>query len=123
MGRDCETKFAPSGDAVTSFSVAVKSGYGEKESTIWANCAIWGKRGESVAPYLLKGQLVGLVGELNVREYDKKDGTKGHSVDVRVNDLTLLGKKDSTGAPAQSAHSEAKANAYQPQPDDDGIPF
>lgn len=93
LGKDCQTRFTSGGDAVTSFAVAVKSGYGEKAATTWANCAMWGKRGEAVAPYLLKGALVGVSGELTNREYTDKDGTKRYSLDVRVNDLTLLGGK------------------------------
>jgi single-strand DNA-binding protein len=94
IGRDCETKHTPSGDIVVSFSVGVQCGYGEKKTTTWANCQMWGKRGEKVAPYLTKGQLVGVSGEVNMREWADKDGNKRHNLDVRVNDLTLLGRKD-----------------------------
>lgn len=124
LGRDAETKFVGE-SSVTEFSVAVKSGYGDKESTAWPRCQMWGTRGEKVAQYLVKGQLVGVSGELSMREYDKKDGSgKGYSLDVRVNDLTLLGKKGDVhpqdAAPA-SEHSAAKANAFADYEDD--IPF
>lgn len=114
-----------------SFSVAVKSGYGDKEATTWPKCTLFGKRSEGVFPYLKKGQLVGVSGELTLREYDKKDGSgKGSSLEVRVNDLTLLGKKgDVQPSDAVDEHNEAKSNAYQPQAAasgggfDDEIPF
>lgn len=109
-----------------SFSVAVKSGYGEKEATTWPKCTMFGKRGEGVFPYLKKGQLVGVSGELTLREYDKKDGSgKGSSLEVRVNDLTLLGKKGDAPAQEQSEHNESKANAYAKQPNtfDDDVGF
>ena len=121
LGRDAEQRHTASGDSVVSFSVAVKSGYGDNEATTWPKCTMWGKRGESVLPYLKKGQLVGISGEATLREYDKKDGSgKGYSLEVRVNDLTLLGKK---GDAAPSEHSEAKANAFQKQADDFDEPF
>ena len=102
LGRDNELRHTPNGDCVVSFSVGVKSGYGKNESTTWANCSMFGKRAESVAPYLIKGQLVGITGEATLREYDRKEGTKGYSLDVRVNDLTLLGgKKDSESRQAK----------------------
>ena len=94
LGRDHELRHTPNGDAVVSFSVGVKSGFGEKASTVWANCSMFGKRAEAVAPYLSKGQLVGISGEVNLREWTDKDGGKRQSLDVRVNDLTLLGGKD-----------------------------
>lgn len=91
--RDADTRYTPSGDTVVSFSVGVKSGFGDKATTTWANCSIWGKRGEAVAQYLVKGQLVGISGEVTLREYQDKEGQKRSSLDVRVNDLTLLGRK------------------------------
>lgn len=127
IGRDAEQKFLTDGTSIVSFSVAVKSGYGDKEATTWPKCTMFGKRGEGVFPYLKKGQLVGVSGELTLREYDKKDGSgKGASLEVRVNDLTLLGKKGDAPVQEQSEHSEQKSNAYQKQPAntfDDDIGF
>ena len=91
---DAETRYSKSGDAIVSFSVAVKSGFGDKATTTWARCSMFGNRGTAVSEFLTKGQLVGVCGEVTLREYDKKDGSKGFSLEVRVNDLTLLGKKD-----------------------------
>ena len=54
---------------------------------------MFGKRGEAVLKYLTKGQLVGVSGEATLRKYARKDGVEGVSLDVRVNDLTLLGGK------------------------------
>ena len=105
IGEDCNTRFTQSGDSVVSFSVGVKSGFGDKATTTWAKCAMFGKRGESVAPYLKKGALVGISGEVNNREYQDKEGQKRYSLDVRVNDLTLLGGKSdrAESAPSQPA--------------------
>lgn len=116
LGRSAEQKIVGDQSLVT-FSVAVKSGYGEKAVTTWVNCQMWGKRGESVLPYLTKGQLVGVSGEATLRLYEKKDGGQGASLDVRVNDLTLLGKKGDAQPDTDtsvSAHSAAKANADAP---------
>lgn len=117
VGGDAETRHIPSGEVVVGFNVAVKSGYGDKAVTTWVRCAIWGKRGEAVAPYLLKGQLVGVVGEATNRKYDK-DGQERYSLEVRVSDLTLLGKKDDT----RSAPAKAERHPPPVDPDDD-IPF
>ena len=115
LGHSAEQKFITSGESVVEFSVAVKSGFGAKASTTWAKCAMWGKRGEAVLQYLKKGQLVGVSGEVTLRQYVKKDGTSGASLEVRVNDLTLLGKNEV----AQDDESSAS-----PSTDiDDDIPF
>ena len=94
IGRDAEQRHTAGGDSVVSFSVGVKAGYGDKASTVWANCTLFGKRGESLVPYLLKGQLVGVSGEVAMREWQDKEGQKRTSLDIRVNDVTLLGKRD-----------------------------
>ena len=125
LGRDCDTRHPAAGDAVVSFSVGVKAGFGDKATTTWANCSMFGKRGESVAPYLKKGALVGISGELNNREYQDKEGQKRYSLDVRVSDLTLLGGKQSgDSAPSQPAKPRnaqgAQGGAFD---DSDEIPF
>ena len=127
LGRDAEQRFAPSGTAVVSFSVGVKTGFGDKEKTTWANCAMFGKRAEAVAAYLKKGTLVAIVGEVDHRDYQDKEGQKRYSLDVRVNDLTLLGGKSdrSESAPSQPAKPRnaqgAQGGAFDE--DSDQIPF
>ena len=121
IGKDAESRFLPNGDPVVSFSVGVKSGYGEKATTTWARCAMFGKRAESVSQYLTKGQLVGISGEVTLREWNDKEGQKRNSLEVRVNDLTLLGKKDGQQAaqPRQQAPSQQSGGMDM----DDEIPF
>lgn len=98
LGRDAEVRHTQSGTTVCSFSVAVKSGYGDREKTSWIRCNLWGKRAESGLPqYLTKGQQVAVSGELTVSEYEAQDGTKRTNVEVRVNDVSLIG---GSGAPA-----------------------
>lgn len=133
IGKDAEQRYTPSGDAVLQFSVGVKSGYGDKASTTWARCAMWGKRGEAVAQYLTKGQLVGISGEVTLREFTDRDGQKRSSLEVRVNDLSLLGgKRDgeqsaprSESAPTQNQQRSAPAQNNGGAFDDfeDSIPF
>ena len=126
IGEDCNTRFTQSGDSVVSFSVGVKSGFGDKATTTWAKCAMFGKRGESVAPYLKKGALVGISGEVNNREYQDKEGQKRYSLDVRVNDLTLLGGKSSgDSAPSEKPQQRNAQGAQKPSFEDmdSDIPF
>ena len=131
LGRDCDTRYTQSGDAVVSFSVGVKAGFGDKATTTWANCSMFGKRGEAVSQYLKKGTLVGIVGEVNLREYQDKEGQKRYSLDVRVSDLTLLGGKKSEdddphkyGAPKQQPQRNAQGAPKASISDmDDDIPF
>ena len=121
LGKDAETRYLQSGDPVVSFSVGVKSGYGDKATTTWARCSMFGKRGEAVAPYLVKGQQVAISGEASLREYTDKQGQQRASLEVRVNDLTLVGGKregQQSAAPRQQAAQQSGGMDM-----DDDIPF
>lgn len=115
LGQDSEQRFTPNGDSIVSFSVGVKSGFGDKATTTWARCSMFGKRGDSVAPYLLKGQLVGITGELSAREWVDKEGLKRTSIEVRVSDLTLLGKRDSGAQTQDHAPQRQQQRPAAPQ--------
>ena len=118
LGKDAEQKYMANGDSIVSFSAACKSGFGDKAVTTWVRCSIFGKRGESVLPYLTKGQLVGVSGEFQAREWEDKEGQKRTSIECRVNDVTLLGGKQDK--PAQQQEAPAK----KPIADlDDDLPF
>lgn len=128
LGRDAEVKTIGAG-TVCNFAVAVKSGFGDKEKTEWISCAMWGKRAEGGLPqYLKKGQTVVVSGELSTREYQNSDGITKTVLEVRVAEVTLVGKRDDapvqhTPAPqAQQAPMQQQA-APQHAAYDDSIPF
>jgi single-strand DNA-binding protein len=119
LGGDAETRFTPGGDAVVSFSVAAIAGYGDKQVTTWAKCIMFGKRGEAVSAYLTKGTKVGIVGEVALKRWKNKDGIEVSTLEVRVNDLTLLGGKPESQPARKAEKPRADPDLY---PDDD-IPF
>jgi single-strand DNA-binding protein len=125
LGKDAETRYTPAGKAVVQFSVAVKSGYGENASTTWARCSLWGDRGTAVEQYLIKGQLVGITGEVQLKEFTNKEGNKQSSLEVRVNELTLLGgrqdKAEAPQRPVERKAAPAPAGAFDDFADD--LPF
>lgn len=86
--KDAVTRSTQSGDKVTGFSVAVGEGFGDNKRTLYFDCTLWGKRGESLAPYLTKGGKVAVSGELSTRERDGKT-----YLTVRADQVTLLGGK------------------------------
>lgn len=119
LGKDCR-KGNAGNTAVLNFSVAVRSGFGEKEQTLWIDCALFGKQAESkLSDYLLKGQQVAISGELGTREHDSK-----LYLTCRVNSIDLVGGKKDGGS---SAPQQQSRPAPQPAPDDcfddSSIPF
>ena len=104
IGRDAEVRNA-GGTSVAGFSLAVKSGYGDKAQTVWVDCSIWGKQAESgLVQYLKKGQFVVVTGELGTREHEGKT-----YVTLRVNNVTLGGKQDAQ----KSAQGQQQQQGYQ----------
>ena len=122
IGKDCETRFTTGGDAITAFSLAVDVGWGEKKTTLWLRCNGWGQRYEKVAPYLTKGQSVGVSGELSAPEWTARDGTTKTSIELRLNQLELLGSKSGEQSAPKTAYKDTVSN---PPADDFGgdIPF
>lgn len=99
IGHDAETRFTPKGLAIVSCNVALSSGFGKSSNTTWLKCSIFGKRGEAVAQYLKKGSQVGIEGEFSARPYTNKNGDEKLSLEVRVNSITLLGRKETAPDP------------------------
>lgn len=109
LGKDAEQKFLPDGTALLNFSVA--DSQGKDKPTIWWNCSLFGKRAESLAQYMTKGQAVTVSGNVTMREYEK-DGAKRQAFDIRVADVALQGgKRDEAPAPARQQSRPAPAPA------------
>ena len=122
IGNDAEVRYTPDGKAITSWSVALRSGYGKSEKTNWVRCTMFGERGVKVSEYLKKGTQVAVSGEVSLNEYTNKQGENKASLECNVSNLTLVGKRDTLSEPKEPA----KANGYQDQPLDEmesDIPF
>lgn len=125
LGGDVKVN-STGGSTVANFSVAVKSGFGDKAQTMWIACALWGKQAESkLIDYLTKGQQVAITGELSTREHDGKT-----YLQVRVSTIHLVGGKSEGGqqqAPRQQQAPQRQQQAPQPAPGlydfSDDIPF
>jgi len=130
IGRDVELRHTPNGEAVANLSLAFtygKRGADGKRPTQWVEAALWGKRAESLAPYLLKGQqVVAYLEDLSVQTFRKQDGTDGIKLAARVGDLELIAGQ---GEAQQQAPAPTRAPAPRPAAPsgfddmDDDIPF
>ena len=89
IGKDSELR--KTGDSnVLGFSVGSNVGYGANQSTMWIDCSVWGKRGETLQQYLKKGTQVTVSGSLSEREYTAKDGSVRKSLSLKVSDLNFV---------------------------------
>src|SRR5699024_5961845 len=87
---DVQLKFTPNGKAVCEVSVAEnnnrkneQTGQWETESTTWRRVSFWENQAEAVANEIQKGDRVIVAGDEKLREYERKDGSKGASLEMR----------------------------------------
>lgn len=108
LGKDAEVKYTQGGTAVCTFSLAVKSGYGDKEKTTWLSCSLFGKRAEGQLPqYLTKGTQVCVAGEIHLDEWQGHDGSTNKVLKMNVDKLDLIGGKQNTSPPPQGRQQSA----------------
>ena len=111
LGADPELKHLNGGDAVLNIRLAVsgseKRGGQYVDTTTWFRVAMFGKRAEGLAKFLAKGHRVAVSGRLTVREFDKKDGTKGTSVEISASDVVSLDSKKADGQATRSSGQRA----------------
>ena len=116
IGQDAVIKAIPSGTEVCEFSVATTNR--KDEETVWVKCALWGKRGVAMSPYLTKGSSVTVIGESNSRLHE---GKIYH--DVKVETIAFGGSSQSTGSKPVSQAPQAVAAPAAFDDFDDTIPF
>ena len=123
LGKDCEVRSTQSGMSVCSFSVAVKSGYGDNQKTTWVACTLFGKRAEGQLPqYLTKGAQVAISGEAFMDEW-QKDGVTNKMLKVNVDKLDLIGGVQQQRPQAQQQPQQAPQQPQQQQAHPQGQPM
>lgn len=116
LGKDCR-KGNAGNTAVLNFSIGVKSGFGDKEQTLWLDCAIFGKQAESkLGDYLVKGQQVAVSGELGTREHENKV-----YLTLRVNSIDLVGGKKESGSSSAPQQQRQQPSQQAAPPDQDPL--
>ena len=124
LGGDAETKFTQKGTAIATFSLPVVSGYGDNQKTSWVRCSIIGKRAEGgVVPYLKKGTQVAVIGEISLNTWTGKDGAEKTSLELKVDDISLVGGKSSERREPASPGYSAKDPFAGDDVDESSIPF
>ena len=141
LGKDPETRYAPSGDAVTNIVVATTETWkdktsGEKrEATEWHRVVFFGKLAEIAGQYLKKGSQVYLEGKLKTRKWQDKDGQDRYTTEINADEMKMLGSKgdgqQQEGQRPQQTQQRPLANTQrQPQGPaggfsdfEDSIPF
>jgi single-strand DNA-binding protein len=136
LGRDPETRYTSSGQAVCNFSVATDETYkdrnGERQKrTEWHKIVVWGKQAEIAQQYLKKGSLLYLEGRIQTRQWDDKEGQKRTSFEIVANNFRMLGGRAEAAAAGAGPSRDVEAGsqvvpeepAVGPEISDEDIPF
>jgi single-strand DNA-binding protein len=117
LGRDPETRYLPSGDAVTNISIATSEKWKDKggeqqEHTEWHRIAFFGKLAEIAGEYLKKGSPVYVEGRIRTRKWqDKESGQDKYSTEIVADRMQLLGSRGGGSGGAEPMSREPAAAA------------
>jgi single-strand DNA-binding protein len=112
LGRDPETRYLPSGEAVTNISVATtdswkdKASGEKKELTEWHRVAFFGRLAEIAGEYLKKGSQVYIEGSLRTRKWQDKEGKDRYTTEIRADVMQMLGSRAGAGEPRGEPRGE-----------------
>ena len=137
LTRDPELRTTQTGTSVCSFTIAVNRRFKNAEGGYDAdfiNCVAWRQQAEFMAKYFAKGRIVGVVGSIQTRNYDNKDGQKVYVTEVAVDEVHFVDSKSSSNdsfqapvsndAPAPAMPSFDSNDGFMPMPAaDDDLPF
>ena len=120
LSKDVDLRTTQSGKAVATFSIAVNRRFkgrdGERQTDFFPVIA-WNQLGEMCGKYLTKGKKVAVVGELQTRSYEDKQGVKRYVTEIVADEVEFLSPKE---APQESAQ-EAQGGFVDIE--DDHLPF
>ena len=118
LGADPESRFTPSGVAVSTFNIATNESWKNSEGnyedrTEWHRIVLHGKAAETANEYMKKGQMTYIEGRIRTRSWEDKDGVTRYTTEILADRFTMLGRKsDNSGAPPAKDGN-----------DDDDLPF
>ena len=141
LGKDPETRYAPSGEAICNITLATTDTWrdkasGEKrEATEWHRVVFFGKLAEIADQYLRKGSQVYIEGSLRTRKWTDKENVERYTTEIRADVMKMLGGKpegERQQSEPQQRSQPAQRQQQKPQDRDsgggfgefdDGIPF
>ena len=142
LGKDPETRYMPSGSAVTNLTLATSESWKDKQTgeqqdrTEWHKIAMFGRLAEIAAEYLRKGSQIYIEGKLRTRKWQDKEGKDRWTTEIVADEMQMLGGKGGgasagaaaaagAGAGAASGGGRAAVNDSGSPPGDfdDDIPF
>lgn len=115
-----ELKQTQNGKSVCGFTIAVDRNR-DREKTDFVPIVAWGKTAEFVNQWFGKGDLIIIVGRIEVRDYEDKNGNKRTATEIIAEEVLFGGSKNTTNA--SEKHTESKNGGFEQIEDDGDLPF
>ena len=125
IGRDAELRYTQGGDPVASLALVLNYGKKADKTSQWIDASIWGKRAESLAPYLLKGQQIyAVIDDPHIQTFAKRDGGDGFKLAGRISAIEFAGSRPESAQQPQAAPQPPPSRPAANLADmDDDVPF
>lgn len=137
LGQDPDTKYMPSGSAVTNLRIATTESFKDRETgqqqerTEWHSVAMFGRLAEIAGEYLKKGSQVYVEGRLRTRKWQDRDGNDRYTTEIIADQMQMLGGRGGGGMGGSAPASTSGGRTERPKDDtpgpddtfDDDIPF
>ena len=131
LGKDPDMRYAPSGTAIASFTLATnhstKDADGNwNQQTEWHSIKTFGRQAEFVGEYLKKGKLAFIEGRLQTSSWEDQNGQKKYRTDIIANDVQMLGSKGDAERQDSPTVAKSEPNPEPPvndQVEEDDLPF
>ena len=120
LTKKTELKQTQNGKSVCGFTIAVDRSR-DREKTDFIPIVAWGKTAEFVNQWFGKGDLITIVGRIEVRNYDDKNGNKRTATEIIAEEVLFGGSKNTTNASEKPA--ESKNGVFEQIEDDGDLPF
>ena len=123
LTRDPELRYTPSNKAVATATIAVdrsrKDENGERQAD-FINLVFWNKQAETLANYVKKGHMIGVVGSIQTRNYENQQGQRVYVTEVVVNSFTFLESRSNQNNQGQGQNPQQGGNFAGQQPQNNG---
>jgi single-strand DNA-binding protein len=136
LGQDPETRYMPSGKAVTNLRLATSDSWKDKqtgeqrEQTEWHSVVMYDRLAEIAAEYLRKGSQIYVEGRLKTRKWQDKEGKDRYTTEIIANEMQMLGSRrgarpgaEPRGEPRTAPTQQRAAQPAAAGEVDDDIPF
>lgn len=121
LGKDPETRYMPSGGAVTNATLATSESWNDKNTgqkvdrTEWHRLVFFNKLGEIAGEYLKKGSKIFIEGKLQTRKWQNQAGQDQWATEIIVTDLQMLDSRPQNPQQAPQQNNQHQQNQQRPQ--------